>query len=286
MAGGYPDPVGHIYPFDLDDTIVQVVGMTGTIISTFDATKKRNLTQFSGRGTDLPWLHTNYYLTFIFPRPVDLKYIHCFHETGFVTYYDYSTSTDTTNGFDGNWTTNAIWSPASMPGDAGPSIRNDPVAIVGDGVKAFRIRYQCGSSSYSRDWQKIILWAEASGASYDGLEFWHPTLDQRLDPVEYGDVPRNNQSDLTFRVKNQSSTLAANGIVLSSEAITDSTPSVADDFTFAPDGSTFTSTLDIGNLASGGISSVVTVRKQTPVDAAMGLWFPRWVATPTSWEVE
>ena len=40
---------------------------------------------------------------------------------------------------------------------------------------------------------------------------------------------------------------------------------------------------DLGDLAPGGISPVLTVRRNTPTNAALSVWEPRIIAQASSW---
>lgn len=272
MAGSYPDPPGHRIAYDRD-------GSTG--VWTQAGVYVRDLTQAeltdlnkerSGMTSSSVW--NGHEGVVLLPVPHDLSHVDGSFNNQFQT-MSLAYSTDTTNGSDGTWTALANGRYSSDLG-----AMRSPTAVGASGVVA--VRFDSGWDWDPGELYRLHLYGTPV-TPYDGVEFWHPTLDQRLDPVEYGNVPRGNQADMTFRIKNMSASLTANAVVLSAEALSDASPSVADDFTFAPDGSTFTSTLDIGNLAPGAISSVVTVRKQTGVDAALGLWWPRLLADPTSW---
>lgn len=272
MAGSYPDPPGQRIAYDINGA-TGVITLSNAYVRDLTAAELTDLNkERTGMTSTGTW--NGHEVCVLLPTPYDLSHVDGSFNNQFQT-MTLQYSTDTTNGSDGTWTTIGT---GRYSNDLGAM--RSPTAVGASGVVA--VRFDSGWDWDAGELYRLHLYGTPS-TPYDGVEFWHPTLDQRLDPVDYGNVPRGNQSDLTFRVKNQSATLTANGVVLSSEILTDATPSVQDDFAFSLDGSTFTTTLDIGDVAPGAISAVVTVRKQTDADAALGLWWPRWVADPTSW---
>lgn len=124
----------------------------------------------------------------------------------------------------------------------------------------------------------------------NAMRMWRPTLDELLDDnnsadgafFDWGDVQRNTTSDKSFRVKNESATLTANGVVVSQQTLTDTTPAVNSMFTFS-DGGAFATSIEIGSLAPGALNPVITKRFTRPNDAVLSLWASRTVANPTSW---
>lgn len=182
-----------------------------------------------------------------------------------------------TNGTDGTW--NSF--PVSIPLTNGEW--RDPQAVTVTGVRSIRGSVTGGSGG---GWiSGLHLYGTyAAGEDVDRLEFWHPTLDQRAPAINFdlGDVPRGTTTDKQFRIKNLSDTLTANGIVLSADSLTDTTPSFEAMHTFSTTG-TYTGTLNIGTLSPGQISSVVTVRQVVPIGAQLSKWTTRLRAEPTSW---
>ena len=83
-------------------------------------------------------------------------------------------------------------------------------------------------------------------------------------------------------MKNNSATLTANSIQLSTTVLTNTTPSLVNQFEYS-DGGAFAQTLDIGNLAPGAISPLITVRRNTDISATLSVWTARIDIEPTSW---
>ena len=100
--------------------------------------------------------------------------------------------------------------------------------------------------------------------------------------IDWGDTVRGTSADRTFRVKNNSATLTANSIQLSTTVLTNTTPSLVNQFEYS-DGGAFAQTLDIGNLAPGAISPLITVRRNTDISATLSVWTARIDIEPTSW---
>jgi hypothetical protein len=200
------------------------------------------------------------------------------------------TSTNTTNGYDGSWTTvlptftsNGSW---SGPAAARTAIRS----VTANGIKAVRFESPNTGGNSARMEGLHLYGRISNGQTADRLRFWHPTLDEALDDntaadgawLDWAETTRGTSADKTFRIKNNSSTLTANGIVLTTSALTDTTPSVPPQMTFS-DGGVFSASLNIGNLAPGALSSVITIRRTTPANAILSLWWARIKCDPTSW---
>jgi hypothetical protein len=125
----------------------------------------------------------------------------------------------------------------------------------------------------------------AAGENPNRLEIWHPTLDQRISAaaLDWGNVQRASSANLTFRVKNRSATLSANGVTLSLDSLTDASPSFLSAHQVSADGTNFASTASAGTLAPGAISGVMTLRRTVPSNAVLGIWAARLKAVAASW---
>ena len=159
------------------------------------------------------------------------------------------------------------------------------------GVKALKINASRGGGSGAAALLNFHIYGGiALGQNDDRLRMWHPTLDQPLDTndstsgshLDWGDVVRGTSADKTFRIKNQSSTLTANSIAISTEVLTNTSPDIASQITYSSGGA-FSTSINIGNLAARGISPLITVRKITLSNATLSLWWLRTLAEATSW---
>ena len=121
------------------------------------------------------------------------------------------------------------------------------------------------------------------------LTLWHPTINQPLSDtpglMDLGNLPRNTGDvNFTFRIKNSSPLLTANGVTLARDALTDGTPSIVTATTLSYDGGAFGTTATVGTLVPGNISGLCTARVNIGATAPIGIWAaPRILATTTSW---
>lgn len=196
------------------------------------------------------------------------------------------TSVDTTNGIDGTWVNRGSINKSVTV----PSMRNTISVVSWTGIIAIRWgRLSSGNNSHTI-YPCHLYGAIATGLNVDRLRLWHPTLDEPLDDntsadgafFDWGNVARSTTQDRTFRVKNNSATLTANSIAVTSQALTDTSPTVVGQHTFS-DGGAFATSINIGNLAPGAISSLITLRRTTASNAILSLWTLRIVASATSW---
>lgn len=214
-------------------------------------------------------------------------------------------STDSTNGVDGTWVEvpnyPTPYESAHVKND--PAAREDIHSFVADGIRAIRCLIQIrstGGLTKAADLRSFHVYGWKSTPTDDSLRFWHPTLDKPLDDdsensvgeptngawFDYGDVPRESTvgRDKTFRIKNNSSTLTASGIDLFVETLVDASPSLLTQFELSVDGGEFSNPNTLPDLGPGQISPPITLRRSTPSDAELGLWWPRIVAEAASWE--
>jgi hypothetical protein len=255
MAGSYPDHPAPRLPLDLDGSVL-FIGTTQQTNATLKA-----LQDDSSAGVNIPGFGT---ATILFPTPRVIKGAHIAFPYVSASQY----STDTTNGVDGTWTaTGALPSRGTTAADL-----RLITALDLTNVKAMRFSSSNNSSRLFSTWH---LYGWPVSASGDRLDFWDPTLDQRLAgaALDWGDVQQNaTPADKTFRIKNASATLTAAGVTVATEVLTDATPSLASQITYSLDGSAFTSTVSLPDLDPGDISPVVTVRYRPVLSAALSLW--------------
>lgn len=193
-------------------------------------------------------------------------------------------SSDTTNGLDGTWTT--IASDVHPVGPTRPTYRTGIASVARFGIRAVRISGSVGAPSMGFQPCAIHLYGNiAAGQNTKRLAIWHPTLDQHVTGAyfDWGNAPRSSSADRPFRIKNLSPTLTANDINISVDATTDTTPSVPAQHLLSTDAATFTGAIAVSTLPPGGISSVLTLRRNTPSNATLSVWAVRLLAQATSW---
>lgn len=280
MAGNYPDVPAPRMAFDRD-------GSTGARVSSSNAIVALTQTELQQINNETNGEISNSDVgaryAIIFPQLRDVAGY--FIYSGLTTFFkDISTSVNTTNGLDGTWVIQSA-NPTAIT-NSSPGYRSNIQTVTWAGVKAVRFR----TVDTGWNWGMHLYGTITAGQTPDRLRAWHPTLDEPLDDntsadgahFDWGDIQRNTTSDKTFRIKNNSATLTANSIAINQEALTDTTPTVASQFTFS-DGGAFASSINIGSLAPGAISPVITKRYTRPSNATLSLWTSRTLVIPGSW---
>jgi hypothetical protein len=285
MAGNYPDVPAPRMAYDRDGSVGALV-TTGGGISLLSGGQLATINDEDS--DELGWTPATTALCIIFPELRDVAAYVCAHNSSDGTVPGLvDTSINTTNGFDGTWVSRGTWVRTSI----GTGLRTAINTISWTGVKAVRFHGSGGNFGGSNHTQALHLFGSiTAGQNPDRLRMWHPTLDEPLDDstsadgafFDWGDIQRNTTSDKTFRIKNNSATLTANSIVISQETLSDTSPTVNSQFTFS-DGGAFAASIDIGNLAPGALSPVITKRFARPSNAILSLWTSRTIANPTSW---
>lgn len=186
------------------------------------------------------------------------------------------TSINTTTGIDGSWVTQA----AAYTTTA--SFRGKALTLALTGIKGIRITSTNGAAGTTAYKNFHVYGTPSTGQSSDRLRIWHPTLNQELTTLDFGDPARESTYDVTFRLKNNSTTLNANSVVLSTEAITDASPTVVSQESVSQ-GSGFASTQTFTLLAPATLSAVCTLRINVAATAVVGPWRQRLKASAGSW---
>lgn len=286
MAGNYPDVPAPRIAYDKDGTDFVFVSDSGSVSNT-SLSNAQSMNDESDGSEYAANFGTGWY-AFLFPQLRDLRgYFLRGRSIGGTTYVQ--VSSDTTNGFDGTWTTvGSSHSSGSIDGGTIPDYRTSIYSLNSDNVKAFRVRRP---NNQNRAISTIHIYGTiSSGESTDRLRLWHPTLDEPLDnPVpadgayfDWGDTARGTTADRAFRIKNNSVTLTANDVDITMDALTNSSPSMPSQHTFS-DGGAFNSSLTIANIAPDSISSVITLRRAVTTTSSLSIWAGRINVTPGSW---
>lgn len=273
MAGNYPDAPSNRIPYDRDGTVVLLNGVevsanTARVLND-DSGGTVAATYGSGSGASGSW-------TLFFPRLMDIYGYTAYgwaSSSGLSSSFQYSVNA--TNASDGTWVN-------MTGGNVNGDLRSPTVATY-LGVRALK----CNTSGLGGNSMALlhVYGKPSTGENTDRLEIWHPTLDQRVGGAyfDWGDIQRTSTADRTFRVKNLSSTLTANTVMVTFNAETDTTPAVAGWHYLSSDGTNFSSSLSVGSLAPGALSPVYTVRRTVPSNAQLSLWYLRILAEAASW---
>lgn len=271
MAGNYPDIPSWRMPYDRDGTqfFKNLVQQSATAIRNSNS-ETSNTEVVSSNESGM----------YVFPEPRDLDAfaVGWRSSTGGPS-FTVRVSTNTTNGVDGTWTTIAT-NPQNV-GSSQVSARTNIISTTALGIKAIRF----DMNQYNRyDW--VHLYGEpVPGVNPHRLVLWDPVLNQRVAPAhfDWGDSPRGSSADKTFRVKNLSDSRTAQSIRVAMEALTDSAPSLPGQHAVSADGTTFLAQVNIGDLAPGAVSGLLTLRRSLATNAALSLWQMRVFAEANSW---
>jgi hypothetical protein len=288
MAGSFPDAPGLRMLWDRDGSVlVRTSADFGTLQVVHNQAMRQSInsenpgTLYNETGTEQHRGHA-----IIFPEVRD---VHGFYPgidaSGSVNAaLTFQWSANTTNGVDGSWTGVSGVNRAGITKSAMRTAINSLSITGASGIRWVTTGGSLASAVHQRG---MHVYGRATVATApDRLRLWHPTLDQEIDGahLDYGDVPQNTQINKTVRVKNPSSTLTAEDVVLSMEALTDTTPPNVAMYEFSLDGGdTWAASAVIGDLAPGAVTGQVLVRRSTPTGAVLSLWWTRVVLSAAVW---
>jgi hypothetical protein len=295
MAGFYADVPDHRMALDKDGTQMFKTDKDNNV-TMLTSVQVKAVNDEDSHGFMVCGQNDHGTLVVIFPEPRDLAAY--FINTGNNGYNPgnllfVSTSTDTTNGLDGIWTPSTFdWAHYTQPdpplgstGPISPQYRSKITTYSVPNITAIRFHFDAHAPSYGAEISLHLYGVTAEGANPNRLALWHPTLDQPIGcaDLDWGDVPRASTDNSQVRIKNLSSTLTANTITVSVDALTDTTPSVPAQHTLSIDGGAFGPTCAVETLAPGEISSALTLRRTTSSNAVLSLWAARISAIALSW---
>lgn len=277
MAGSYPDAPAPRIPYHMDSDIL-VKHSYENVVTTLTEAQKTYLNDETMRTNTLDMGGLAYlsYVSFYFPVNTDISgYFYAQVEGGNTTNVPtVLTSTDTTNGEDGTWT-----SQGNATHYESTKLYYREVATVS--FTSIRgIRFQIAAGQYQQDVANIHLYGAPSSTPTSGLAIWDPSSNVRLGGagLDFGTSTRGTTSSAkTFRVKNLSATQTANTVTLSISGDASST------YTLSTDNVTYSSSVSIGSLAAGAISSVVYMKKTTLSTTTLAATTAMLVAEATSW---
>lgn len=276
MAGSFPDVPGRRMAYDLDGTVGLFIDdpvITRYVLS--------DMITMNNESTDTVYAFSGNYpsqkmFVLIFPELRDI--VGCVLQA--VAYNGASaiaTSPDTTNGLDGAWT-----SQTGGFGNVGrPSFRTIN-AVNWTNVRGLRFTLASGGGG---NYQYFYGWhLYGNRPQVARLAFWDPTVNQELGGafLDWGNMGNAVSSTRQVRIKNLHAVNTANNIVIATSTMTDTTPGMASNHSFSADNVTFSSTLNIGSLAPGVISSAFYVKITTPT-GNLGTWSSRLTAIAGSW---
>lgn len=288
MAGNYPDVPGHRMAYDRDGTVaVQIspeAAITTLSVAQLQAMNDEDSDSYTLNpgGNNRTW-----HLVFIFPELRDVVgyYAMAIGDAGQHPYAaSLAWSANTTNGLDGTWTSLPNWTLDTTEARTRFRTEIKPLAVTGAKAVRFVHGNSLGSARYFRYFH--LYGGPSTGENPHRLRVWHPTLDQEIGGayLDWADIPRSSSGDRQFRIKNNSPDLTANTVTVSVGAPSDTTPSVSSQHLFekasAPG---FASSVVLPSLAPGAVSEIITLRRNQPADAILGLWWARLAAVAATW---
>ncbi len=285
MAGNYMDAPATRLSYDRDGSIGAFFTSAG-VLDQLTAGELRTINSEAETGVVMA---SQSRVAIVFPAPMDVAAVF-FSTSAASPTWSLETSVDTTTGIDGTWITHQTL--VNSLKDVKPNYRIISqllMTIPGTPSQNVRGVRLSASSAASSSIRALHIYADVSTlATTDRLAFWHPTLDEELEPnyFDWGNVPRGSSADKSFRIKNVSSDLTANDVTIYMEALTPGVPSVAGMHTISENGgATFLSSVTLTELLPGDLSSVLIVRRTVPLNAQVSVWSARIAADVANWTV-
>jgi hypothetical protein len=261
MAGQYPDVPGVRIPYHVDGSLVKVAtsDASAVITGTWTNISNNDVASLNDGNSATGWapnVTSHHILSFALPYSVQftghnliLNATQPAHNAIDNLYY----SKDTTDGTDGTWT--SIAHEADTNYTSAVSLRSFTSVNIVD-VKGFRVLFR-RQTLYELSLIDIAfygLWTPTT------LAAWHPTQDQQINGahLDFGNIllgttPAARQ----FRIKNGTGS-TANSVLVS---VPVGAPNIVANLKFSLDGSTYTSSVTIPTIVSGGISPPIYVRR-------------------------
>ena len=287
--GAFAAPIGYRMSYDTDGTSGFYFNSGASAPAEYNTGELVTMNNESTDDVNVVF-RTSRWHGLIFPelRNITGYYFNLRMDHNSLTVSNIQTSSDTTNGVDGTWTTRISAPDYDRSASDNGFWRKRAVAISPltnvKGIRFYLYNYDYHSIRTLHFYGQI-----APGENPDRLVFWKPStlsdliLDPAdLDPGDGGDVTRGLTYDKTFRIKNNSSALTATDITVSREILTDNTPSVEAMYSFSYQGGAFAPTVVIPSLGPGALSDDITLRLEVDPAAINVARSPRLRATPTT----
>lgn len=283
MAGSYPNVPSRRMATDDDGTIGMRRRVDGTTVQTeFNET----LMDIMNDESETAWQNfqnnqAQRWQTLIFPELRELDGMF-YSYTGVGNGWQYESSGDTTNGFDGTWTQRI----ADVPDFTVTAInyRTGITSLAVSNVRSTRLRTG-GTGSQLSDQFHVSLhtYGEISAGETPDRLLWVDEITglEFVLPIDYGDAPRGSARDRGLRLKNNSGTLTANTLQITAEDLHGGSGAW---YTYDVAGGGFVATnSDIASLGAGANSALITIRQIIPDAAGLGLQAARSYVNVSSW---
>jgi hypothetical protein len=286
-----PSFPNHKFVYELDGTYVRYMrassngaGVFGTWVDyAMTSTEVRALNGFSGRWPhDSPYESYQYFFVFPELRNINYAYLGAVLQgnVGGNPNWRFWWSANTTDGDDGTWTQVTVTT-SQMLGTSYGAIRNKARtnALNLTGVRGVKVMNDHCLGTFYEDsgFPHLLHFYGSRSTTASRLALWHPTEDHEVSGTWFDWGNMSGAESQTFRVKNLSTNKRAMGTVVSLESSSDSW----DALPYHSLNSAGTS-VSLGNLDSGEVSSVITLTSSIPV--GNNKWFAlRITALPTTW---
>jgi hypothetical protein len=221
--------------------------------------------------------------TFVFPELRNITHWLAVHEgrSAPVTLYY---STNTTNGLDGTWTSVESLDYVE-PNTMINKLRSLPSAVNLVNVRALKTTHPVTAGLFfdsGGDYHKVHFYGTKAQSSR--LVFWEPDWDEECNTQfwNWGNFSAG-PTVKRFRVKNISQDKRSVGTIISAQNKAGDAYDDGQYFSFSTNGTSYSTTLNIGNLETNQVSSTLYIKLDIPVTVANRYISARIIAHPTTW---
>ena len=276
MAGLYADIPGTRFALDQDGSVLKYRNYTTSSAWTdasasLSEVDKVNTANYLSMSFCQNSNYNQFALAFPEARTIAGIYIHAALDNGGYNLANltWEYSTNTTDGTDGTWSPFTVTFGSFAQHDnnsenSRPYYRSDIATVSLSAVTGIRMR--ANNTGFSGDTAThrlfvLHIYGTRPAVGVDRLAFWHPSADQAIGvaDLDFGDIAQGTSVTRQLRIKNLSGTLTANNITLQvSDLLSEYSGGSLE---VSIDNTIYQSSVNIGNLAPGTISSTLYVRR-------------------------
>lgn len=292
MAGLYPDIPGTRFALDQDGSVMKWRDYTTStswtdVTASLSETQKVNTANYIDVATPSGNDFVQFAIAFPEARNISGIFLHGGWSATNITTQSpaWEYSTDTTDGTDGTWAAMTVTFNSSGQHDQGsdspkPYYRSDIATLALSNVKGLRIRWN-GAANWSSNARIFVMHIYGTRSGSNRVAFWDPSADQALTPayLDFGDIAQGSSVTRQFRIKNLSAQ-TANGVVVS---VSDLLSEFGGNIQVSLDNVTYSSSINIGNLTTGVISSLLYIKRTVPAGETPTQHSARLLVNATSW---
>jgi hypothetical protein len=293
MAGSFSDVPGYRFAYDVDGTIGVIYSYSGGVIASVSSAdlSKANQEQASANNVSnsvrvdtrlyVPGGGDNNYVALVFPELRDIAgYFLSVPSVAPTGGKIIQTSSDTTNGQDGTWTT--VANPhGGINGNSialSPAYRTEIKTVEWTSVRAIRFTVT------NVFWACHLYGTISTSLSTERLRVTDISDNDIVAQLDMGNIPQRTSATKQLKISNLSATQTANNITVSinTQVNSDSSPSLIGQYQLSTDNIAFANAVNIGNLAPGA-STNIYMKASIAANAQLGPWAARIIAHPVSW---